>query len=52
MERIRAFKFFGKQYYYKSKRTYEVWQAIGTASLAVVGIIYTYLFAILMSINK
>lgn len=52
MTRIRAFKFLGKQYYYKSKRVYEIWQAIGTVFLAIAGISYTYLFAILVSINK
>lgn len=52
MKRIRAFKFLGKQYYYKSKRVYEIWQAIGAVFLAVAGITCTYLFAILISINK
>lgn len=33
MRRIKAFKFFGRQYFYKNRQAHEVWQIIGGIGL-------------------
>ena len=38
MSKIKAFKIGKKQYYYKSRKAYEVWQTIGGIGL-IVGLI-------------
>ena len=50
MKKIKAFKLFGKQYYFKNRKAYEVWQIIGGIGLIAGLIAGLYIGAVWLEI--